>query len=994
MAGRSAVVPVLPVTGCAVRRWFPLGIVVALLGGAQPSLAAKARGAGPATAVVQSVLSEAEAFRVVGNLDQEQEVLTRALDTLGGDGPDAYQLYEHLRRNYGDRGNFFRAIAVGERQLSTVSSPAQEHHVLVSLAVFYAALHDKAKAAAALERIERLMPRLRASNGWQRSGFLWQADLARAKAAIERQAGHPAQAEDGWKACLSAAQADRRENPDRAVGVLDIECMRGLIEAQIATGQLAAAGGLADQLRTTADRVVELKSRPAVSIRVDTVLGRLAVEQGRLDDARRIYVAALDALQGAKAGDGSLRSANLRLQLALLEMLAGNWDKALGWHRQREASLREAGSERGKVAATSVEYAYTLVRLGRPHEALGMMERIVGGRRELYDDSSLYLWESLAFRGIALAAAGRYDEALRELRVAIPRVVEIARAERTSAEAGALRTARLNWLLDGYLSLLARYAMASGTPETIDEAFRMADLARGSTVQRALAASASRAAISDPLLADLARREQDLQREVGALAESIANLLARDRVAEQDKVVAELRARLAALRREQAAALAEIERRFPDYAALLTPKPVSIAALQKLLKPTEALVSVFSCGDRTLVWAIPPSGPARFAVSSLTLAQLDQKVTILRKALDPGDAIDDWPPNFDFEVAYELYAQLLQPVGPGWKGAQELIVVPHGRLGQLPFGLLTTGPWKAPAAKLRFAEMADAPWLIKQVAVSQLPAAIALPALRAQSGNTRAGRPFIGFGDPIFTARAAAAGKATRGIVRRQLPMVEAGPARMTTQPELGQRMDFALLPPLPDTAVEIREVAAALVADDEHDVYLGQRASEAMVKKASLADYRVIMFATHGLMNGEMPGLYQPALALSNPELTGDGEDGMLTMEEILGLKLRADWVVLSACNSAAAGRQSGEAVSGLGRAFFYAGAKSLLVTNWAVETESARMLTTEAFRRQAAEPGLSRAGALRQAALVLMRKSAGNSYSYAHPMFWAPYSLVGDGH
>jgi CHAT domain-containing protein len=153
-------------------------------------------------------------------------------------------------------------------------------------------------------------------------------------------------------------------------------------------------------------------------------------------------------------------------------------------------------------------------------------------------------------------------------------------------------------------------------------------------------------------------------------------------------------------------------------------------------------------------------------------------------------------------------------------------------------------------------------------------------------------------------------------------------------------------------------------------------------------------MFATHGLMNGEMPGLYQPALALSNPAITGGGEeDGMLTMEEILGLKLKADWVVLSACNSAAAGGQSSESVSGLGRAFFYAGAKSLLVTNWAVETESARMLTTDAFRRQAADPALPRAQALQQSSVSLMKQSAGNDYSYAHPMFWAPYTLVGDG-
>lgn len=136
-------------------------------------------------------------------------------------------------------------------------------------------------------------------------------------------------------------------------------------------------------------------------------------------------------------------------------------------------------------------------------------------------------------------------------------------------------------------------------------------------------------------------------------------------------------------------------------------------------------------------------------------------------------------------------------------------------------------------------------------------------------------------------------------------------------------------------------------------------------------------------------------ALALANPQLTGDTEDGMLTMEEVLGLRLRADWVVLSACNKAASDGAVGgaESFSGLGRAFFFAGARALLVTSWAVETESARMLTTDIFKRQLDQPGLSRSLALQQASMALMKKSAGKEYSYAHPMFWAPYVLVGDG-
>jgi CHAT domain-containing protein len=291
--------------------------------------------------------------------------------------------------------------------------------------------------------------------------------------------------------------------------------------------------------------------------------------------------------------------------------------------------------------------------------------------------------------------------------------------------------------------------------------------------------------------------------------------------------------------------------------------------------------------------------------------------------------------------------------------------------------------------------MADAPWLIKQIAIFQLPAALALPGLRPPRKGAPAERAFIGFGAPIFATDATTRRAATPGVFnRRNLVIAPASvTARRDAEHEFAPPIDFTLLPQLPDTALEIEEVARVLSADAGRDVFLQDRASEAQVKKTNLSGYRVVMFATHGLMTGEMPGLYQPALALSNPAITGDGEDGMLTMEEILDLRLKANWVILSACNSAAAGEQSGESVSGLGRAFFYAGAKSLLVTNWAVETESARMLTTEAFRRQVADPALPRAKALQQSSLALMRKSAGTRYSYAHPMFWAPYSLVGDG-
>jgi CHAT domain-containing protein len=210
----------------------------------------------------------------------------------------------------------------------------------------------------------------------------------------------------------------------------------------------------------------------------------------------------------------------------------------------------------------------------------------------------------------------------------------------------------------------------------------------------------------------------------------------------------------------------------------------------------------------------------------------------------------------------------------------------------------------------------------------------------------------------------------------------------------------LSMLPRLPDTAEEIRSMARTMEADLTTEVFLGRAANEHNVKSLDLARYRVIAFATHGLLPGDIDGLTQPALALSAPKVAKIEGDGLLTMEEILALRLDADWVVLSACNTANANGAGAEAISGLGRAFFYAGARALLVTSWPVETTSARLLTTDLLRRQTAPVRLGRAQALQQTMNALIDEgrlqdpeAKREVFSYAHPIFWAPWILVGEG-
>jgi CHAT domain-containing protein len=202
---------------------------------------------------------------------------------------------------------------------------------------------------------------------------------------------------------------------------------------------------------------------------------------------------------------------------------------------------------------------------------------------------------------------------------------------------------------------------------------------------------------------------------------------------------------------------------------------------------------------------------------------------------------------------------------------------------------------------------------------------------------------------------------------------------------------------PLPETADELCAVAQATGASPA-TVHLGDKATEKTIKALSasgaLANARVVHFATHGLLAREsgMVGVKaEPALILTPPGRPSEEDDGLLTASEVANLKLDADWIVLSACNTAA-GRGtdlgSDEALSGLARAFFYAGARALLVSHWAVNSQATVRLITKTFDEIEADPKIGRAEALRRSMLALIAADG-----FAHPANWAPFVVVGEG-
>ena len=314
------------------------------------------------------------------------------------------------------------------------------------------------------------------------------------------------------------------------------------------------------------------------------------------------------------------------------------------------------------------------------------------------------------------------------------------------------------------------------------------------------------------------------------------------------------------------------------------------------------------------------------------------------------------------------------------------MIVPGGALQSLPPAVLVPEAPHAPIADV--ADYKSVAWLARRYALTVLPAVSSLTSLRRFAEARHAKNPFAGFGDPDF------GGGKIESVQVRDIQIVNlfrGGAANVD-----GVRH----LPPLPDTAGELRAEAQALGAPPS-SVYLSQDATVTKVKSLDLSDVRVVAFATHGLIAGDLPALAEPALALTPPSVPTEEDDGLLRASGVSQLKLNADWVVLSACNTAAAdGTPGAEGLSGLAKAFFYAGARSLLVSHWPVDSAATVKLTTGAFRalksdKKESDQKIGRAEALRRAMLAMIDEAgkSANPAREAHPLYWAPFVVVGEG-
>ena len=562
-------------------------------------------------------------------------------------------------------------------------------------------------------------------------------------------------------------------------------------------------------------------------------------------------------------------------------------------------------------------------------------------------------------------------------------------------------------ILEGYLDLL-HWIKEKGQQDKykvnpMNESFMAADMMRTKSTSYALNQSLARTKAADPGLGKLVRDEQDLELQIKAYWGSLAKLAAAPKGQEMPELASRLRGTISDLQAQRKGIRQELENRYPRYGALVKPPAQGLDAIRALLASGESLIAIHPGLHRTYLWAGAKGGKAKFMVVELGRKELDAMVSKLKSSLTkPNITTYHDIPAYDFGTAHALYTKLLKPLADIWQGNSKITLLADGSLGELPFEVLITKPYKAAAdQKVLFGAYREAPWLANQVTITRLPAASSLQALRRSKAAKGARRMFAGFGNPVFSQSQAAAPPKkptkTAGLDTRSAKVQIRG-VRLTKQGAIEttnlSMHQIEQLSALPDTEDEIKSVARALKADPKQDLFLGKKASERVVKTTRLDNRKVLAFATHALLPGDLSGLDQSALALSSPRVTGENEDGLLTMGEVMTLKLASDLVILSGCSTGAASSRGAEAISGLGRAFFYAGSKGVMVTMWPVETASAGKLVSSVFEYK--QDSLSQS--LNAAKLNMIQKGgvldqSGNLLiSYAHPIFWAPYVFVGD--
>ena len=816
------------------------------------------------------------------------------------------------------------------------------------------------------------------------SGDIGQFDRLMTAGTRANLADNPTAAETAFRAALALQQkALGRDNPNTAAAVMTLAL------------QLSDDGRFAEaaSLFARAGRLAPQAADPIAPARLLHYRGLDAFNQGQNKQALEMLQAAATAY-AAQIPPGALRSSR---QVAVVgaQSVAGS----LSANQDLLTDPAAQAAVLGLVEARRNE-ALILRDLGRLKDSAAVLALATG----LADANGLArpILAARLYRtgGVTAAAAGDSTLALadfaasaRDFGRALPQskaladtallhAGELARSAGGGGDAAALplcRSAVAGLLalkagttpalmapcLDAYGAAAA--ADKAGSQALLAEMFTAAELAQGGITSQQIAQATARLQENarDPRVAEAIRRREDATGALAALyrkRDALVTAQPGTTPAPTTALDAEIKEAQAAVA-DADAALQAASPNFGQLAQLVVPAAAVLAALH----PHEALAEIVL--GPTDGWVLLLHG-GRIDAGRIGLGVI--AAARLVGAVRAGIELEDKLPTFDIADARTLYEQTLGTVAPALAGVDRLVVAPAGPLLSLPFEVLLTGPADP-------AHLAAAPWLVRRFTLVHVPAPANFVSLRKIAGGSRATEPWFGFGDFV--------------------PVTQAQAARSFPGGDCADSAELlAGLPQLPYARREL-DAARSLLGAAPSDELLGPAFTVPAVEKAPLKQFRILHFAAHALLPAELRCQSEPAIITSAPAGAADAAQALLTASDVTQLDLDADLVILSACNSGGGaskggGRSGGESLSGLARAFFYAGARTLLVTHWSVNDQVAAYLVAETLRRMREAPTLGVAGALHAAQLAML-DDAGHALpaEVAHPFFWAPFAVIGEG-
>jgi CHAT domain-containing protein/tetratricopeptide (TPR) repeat protein len=984
------------------------------------ALAIAEKAYGPRHTNVASILNGyGNLLKAQGQFAAAEPLLKRALEiregALGPDHSDTAQSVDVLAGLYQSQGQFARAEALFERSLAIAEKTYGPDHPSVAsastnLARIYIAQARYVGAEPLLNRALTIREKTPGPEHPATGQTL--GDLGN----LHYMQGHYAQAEAFYKRAL--AISEKAQGADHPSTIQPVAQLARVYQSQ---GQYAKAEPLFKRALATSEKAYGLEH-----VAVANVLSGLASlyrARGQYDEAVPLMNRALAILEKTygpehynlitplqELGSISIAQHNYAKAETQLQRAATISERALGGQHPRTAqcisALAELHERQGQNEAAEALHRRALAiyegSLGPEHASVALLLDKLAGLMQIkdqYAEAESYYKRALAIYRNAVGPDHPYlianygnlvrlywrqkqwlqglDMARQANAILRRRVVDAGLDESVTRE-----------IQKGRDTLVRHLALLAANPERLspvvvtDEALQVVQVLQASGTAQAVGKMAARFAGNSDALAALAKRRQDVAderaRSEGRLMGSVGLPPGeRNPAAEQS-----LRERIAQSSKDLDAIDAELTKKFPAYQELTHPEPLSLASLQRLLRPGEAMVVYAIEESSSFAWVITPT-QANFRTLPVKRQALAEQVSRIRYQMELDPAGQPQPVSLD--VLHQLHQALVAPLAKELAGAKHLLSVPAGPLQSLPMGVLVASP---PPRIGSEADYRQVDWLAKRFAISVLPSVGSIQAFREFAKKGRGGEPFAGIGDPLVGERTAP----TRGKPKLAVTTVfgSAGTATRGVG-ELASLEAIRSAPRLPETADELKAMAKTLKATTD-DLWLQDRATETQVKQANLSRYRTVAFATHGIMAGEIDGVGEPGLILTPPRTASAVDDGYLSASEVAQLNLNADWVVLSACNTAAAdGTPGAEGLSGLAKAFFYAGARTLLVSHWPVASEATVLLTTTMLRLADANPALGKAEAHRQSMLRLLDTL--DHPEYAHPVFWAPFVVVGEG-